>query len=147
MPVRILRWCPWPLSPTAIPYIVPSPWVQTGFLTYDKPTEYGKDDANLLIIMLWLCLVIKDSILLNLNERNSLAGLWQKWAAIMWERYVAKNCRLHLGAESNPGLKSSKESGTPIIELQGNHFCQSPEWVWKQVLSYSRLQVRMPPSQ
>jgi hypothetical protein len=55
------------------------------------------------------------------SGRNQTAMVWTAHGS-----HMARNCEQPLGAESNPCMTASRKTGTSVIQLQGNEFCQQP---------------------
>jgi hypothetical protein len=66
-----------------------------------------------------------------------------------WRKQIVGDCHMvgKLGKlpESKNGLQpiASKKPGPSAIQLQGNEFCQLPEWTWNWTLPQPSLQIRM----
>lgn len=58
------------------------------------------------------------------------------------EAHVERPCSQPLGPEGRPQSKANTKLGPQLSQLQGNEFCQQPEWAWKWIFPWLSLQMR-----
>lgn len=98
---------------------------------------------NMAVLMWWNTLVfllhcyMLGHISMDENNDSSLLALKNELPCCEWanrEGHVPRKCGKPLGGEW-PLAKSQEKYGSSFLQIQGDKFCQQPEYVWRQIFT------------